>query len=557
VTAVRTERARLRGAAAVDAVRAGTSRLAEVRPLYVVGAFVLVEWLVTLAVALTVRHNGWLYYQGGDQVWFYTESWFLRHAQLVPPTVIGYGWSLLLLPFTLFSGPDLLHALPAILLLNTLVLMPVAVVAMYGIGRRLGGRLFGYWVVLLWIVVPLVGIKYADAGYHQRYTEEALPQGLGLTAYADFPSMVMLAVSAYFFIRALQGRAWEDGMLAGAFAGFGIGIKPSSSVFLVGIALALVAARHRRAAVSFALGLAPAVVALAVWKWRGLGYLPLFHAAPAARLALAAGSAPLGALNLHRYLHLLDWGQFQRNLDSLREHFWSLRVVEWLVVAGLVALARHSRTALLLVGGWFAAFAIVKGSYTYASFDNGSLFRFLIPAIPPFVLLLAALPLLLPGARTRLPSVAPPQEWGTPRLRLTLVAAALGLFAVVPLALAGVTRPTVPDTPPQIVNATGPLPDTVAVHVAVHGRRVTLDWPAEHSAPRVFYQVTRASPGCLTSQALDACLQEVARLRTPRWTDTLTRGRWAYRVTVSANWLDDPGHGDPYLISRPLPVTIR
>ncbi len=51
------------------------------------------------ASALTVRHNGWIYYQGGDQVWYYTTSWLLAHGQ-VPLTAVGYGWSVLLLPFT-------------------------------------------------------------------------------------------------------------------------------------------------------------------------------------------------------------------------------------------------------------------------------------------------------------------------------------------------------------------------------------------------------------------------------------------------------------------------
>ena len=50
----------------------------------------------------------------------------------------------------------------------------------------------------LWIVVPLIGIKYTDLGYHQRYTELTLPQSFGLTAMADFPSMVAVLVAVYF-----------------------------------------------------------------------------------------------------------------------------------------------------------------------------------------------------------------------------------------------------------------------------------------------------------------------------------------------------------------------
>jgi hypothetical protein len=33
------------------------------------------------------------------------------------------------------------------------------------------------------------------------------------------------------------------------------------------------------------------------------------------------------------------------------------------------------------------------------------------------------------------------------------------------------------------------------------------------------------------------------------------RGRWTYRVGLSANWLDDPTAGDAYVLTPP--VTIR
>src|SRR5207248_3230572 len=82
--------------------------------------------------------------------------------------------------------------------LKVLVLMPIAFFCAYGIGERIGGRLFGYWTAALWIVVPLIGIKYADAGYHQRYTELLLPQSYGLSVMSDFPAMVVLAAAAYF-----------------------------------------------------------------------------------------------------------------------------------------------------------------------------------------------------------------------------------------------------------------------------------------------------------------------------------------------------------------------
>ena len=38
--------------------------------------------------------------------------------------------------------------------------------------------------------------------------------------------------------------------------------------------------------------------------------------------------------------------------------------------------------------------------------------------------------------------------------------------------------------------------------------------------------------------------------------DRVPRGHWVYRVVLAANWLDDPGYGDPYLVSRPVAVTV-
>jgi len=147
----------------------------------VLAGLVVAEWLAVLATARVVRHAGWIYYQGGDQLWYYTLGWLLGHGQLTQ-TSVGYGWSVLLAPIARVAGPNLVSALPAIVLLNVLVLTPVAMLALYGIAARIGGRLFGYWAVALWIVVPFIGVWYTDSGYHQRYTELLLPQTFGLTA---------------------------------------------------------------------------------------------------------------------------------------------------------------------------------------------------------------------------------------------------------------------------------------------------------------------------------------------------------------------------------------
>jgi hypothetical protein len=387
-------------------------RLEAVRPAYVVAGFVVLEWAVTLAVAAAVGHDGWVFSRGTGQASQYTTSLHLRHREIVP-THGGYGWPTLLLPFALVGGSHLLHVLPAIVLTNVLVLMPVAMAATYGIAERLAGRLFGYWTLALWLVVPLVGIKYTDTGFKQRYTELSLPVGLGLTAGAGLAAAAMLAVAGYFCLRALQGTSPADGLLAGSFAGFAIGIEPAASLFLGGALAALVLYRQWRSLATVALGLAPCVLALAFWKWRSLGAVHLF------------------AVDQH-------WGQFGGSLDSLREHFWSERVVEWTVVAGLVGLARRKLAALLLIGGWFVAFAVWGGTSSGGVLETGALLRLLVPAIPAFVLLVAAMVFLLPRMPSRLAPPPAPRPWGTPFLRATFVGATVLLFAVVPVVVAAV-----------------------------------------------------------------------------------------------------------------------
>jgi len=51
-----------------------TRRLLAVRPLYVVAGLVALQWVLVAALAVTVRHNGWIYYMGGDQLWHYTGA---------------------------------------------------------------------------------------------------------------------------------------------------------------------------------------------------------------------------------------------------------------------------------------------------------------------------------------------------------------------------------------------------------------------------------------------------------------------------------------------------
>ena len=141
--------------------------------------------------------------------------------------------------------------------------------------------------------------------------------------------------------------------LAGLVSGFAIGLKPSTSVFLAGPAVALAITRRYRGAAVFALAIAPAVVTLTVWKYRGLGTLPIFSGAYGAT-ELAAGVQSgfdhVATVRLYKYVNL-DWHHLSQNLDGIREYFWSNRLVEWIPIAGALGAFRRSPPKATFLGG--------------------------------------------------------------------------------------------------------------------------------------------------------------------------------------------------------------
>ena len=382
----------------------------------------------------------------------------------------------------------------------------------------------------------------------------------------------MLLLSAYFVLRLAMGGTWIDAALGGLLAGFGIGIKPSSSLFLVGVALCLAWARRWRAQAFFAVALAPSLLMLALWKWRGYGYLPVLHRSGTGARRLAAGTDtpgfPLSGIDLHRYVNF-DWHHLGVQLDALREHFWSGRLIQWLAVAGLIGLARASRPAALLFGGWFFAFVVAKGTFPSASIDDSSLLRIMIPSIPGFLVLLASVPLLIPGLPQRLRS-QPVRRWGTTRLHWSLVGVLLVVFVVAPAALTATARRLTPTgTVAYTVVGSMPVPVdatwTLRAHVD-NGGRVYFTWRELHPAGgRVFYRVYRnrepSRPNCTNAAGTGAYTCTIpgvnfnSTLQGAQY-DRPGPGRWTYRVGLAANWLNNPSLGDVYLLSAPLTVRI-
>ena len=115
--------------AEVAAEPSGIGRLSG-EATFLVGA-VVAQWIAVGLLATAAAHNGWLYYQGGDQTFFYTIAWIVSHGHL-PVTGIGYAWSLVEAPVAAVAGPSFLDALPGIIAIQVVLLLPLGLVAFYG-----------------------------------------------------------------------------------------------------------------------------------------------------------------------------------------------------------------------------------------------------------------------------------------------------------------------------------------------------------------------------------------------------------------------------------------
>ena len=260
-------------------------------------SIVAVQIALTVVLFFSVDHNGWLTYQGGDQLWLVTTGWLIGQGVL-PYALVGYGWPVLLAPLTWFTGASSLDLLPVTTVLQVAVLGPIATLAVYDIGARIAGRVAGLWCATVWVLLPYLAIPLFEDRYQERWTDQVLVQMLGLTQMADYPSTVLVLVAAALVLRSLDAGAIREAALAGAIAGFAIGMKPSNALFLVGAAAAYLLALRWRSAALFAVSLVPAVLLLAIWKARGTGSIPALEHGCRARGGLVVAPPAAGRLVL-------------------------------------------------------------------------------------------------------------------------------------------------------------------------------------------------------------------------------------------------------------------
>jgi hypothetical protein len=538
------------------------------RPRAVLATLAGLQIGATVVLALSVTHNGWVWFQGGDQIWLTTQGWLLGHLEL-PPTEIGYLWSLLLAPLMWFTGPTYVQALPPLVVLQVLVLGPLAVLCVYGIACRIGGRPLGYWTAFLWVVAPFAAIPLFVERYHERWTEHFVPQALGLTAMSDFPSTVLVLGSALFLVRSLDPGRLTDAALAGLLLGAAGGMKPPNLLLGAGAFLAYLVARRWREGVVFGAAVSPSLLLIVVWKERGLGQLPVLsleEVTLAAGAVGTAGAAAAGvlALDLDRYIEL-DVDHWRQQMNYLREFFWSARLAQWAPFAGLLAVLRVRRGAIAaLLAGWLGAFIVVKGFSVRADIQANTFWRLLMPAWPAYLILLASIPLLVPTLARRLGErIRPPVT--TPVGRRALAVAAVLTVAVPAVAIAASSPSTGPERAVMQDDAGNfvltAVDDGVELGATRAGDAVRLEWtdggPWRAS---VFYRVYRSEDEgteCGPNEGSTAfyCFVRavpIATTRSTQYFDPSPPPGATYRIGVATNWADDPEQGDVFAFSRPV-----
>lgn len=409
------------GALATAASRLG-ARAAAVRPAVVLAPLVAAHVAVVAALGLTAGRDGWLFATAPQDLGQWKAAWALAHLD-VGASAGSYGLAVLLWPFALASGGALASVLPVLVPLQVLLGGSALVLLTFGIAARIGGRLVGYAAALGWVLAPLAalgffypgqrvfqGIRYDD--YRGLFHDTALPAALGLNVSAAYPTMVALAAAAWLVVRALDGGDGNDVLLAGLVTGVAIGTEPAALLFVPAPLLALALARRPRHALAFAVALLPALATLALWRWSGPGDV-------------------LGGVDFSRET-------FRIVRIHLRGAGWSLLLVEWIAVAGAFALVRKAPAKGALVVAWLAAFFVLRAGSRQAYVLDASIYRLLEPGYPAFVLLAAALALLVPpfGRGERRP--APPER--PPRPTRGLLAAA-ALLAAYPLLLVAAAAP--------------------------------------------------------------------------------------------------------------------
>ena len=531
-------------------IRRASHYLATAKPLPLLAGACAAQLLLGVVVALASTHNHFVWYSGGDATEYWTSSWLIGHGAL-PQTLVGYGVPALWAWVPPITGTTMLSGLPVITIAQLLVFVPLCVVLVWAVGDLLFGRLFAWWATVLWLAAPFLMLRGFRSDYATEFRDLFLaPHWYGLTAMADLPSLVAVLAATWATLRLAESRAPLDAVLSGALTGLAIGIKPANGFFIPAVALLVAAARSPRAAAAWCGGIALPLLTLVVWKAKGKGSVPILADA---HTRVAAGDHPVVAVT-NTYVHL-DWSHFTKELSDLTEVFWSVRLLEFLVIAGFLGALRRSPVKAAFLGLWFVGFCIVKGSSNLASIPALNYWRYVEPGLPALLFLAASVVFLFPrGDRAYAAAHVPRPLPGGVRA----IAAGLAVLVVVPLVLVAAV-PAASSVRYVRDNALGndaPISASLGIEQAdASGGAVHLAWrePAT-SSTRAYYVVYRAATPntCEVPSAgakeCDLAMKAVGLTRGTSWVDHPPSGTHWYRIGLLANFRDEVDGSDLMLV---------
>jgi hypothetical protein len=211
--------------------------------------------------------------------------------------------------------------------------------------------------------------------------------------------------------------------------------------------------------------------------------------------------------------------------------------------------------------GWMLGFVFVKGSSDVASIEANSFWRLVMPGLPAYGILVAAVPLLVPTLPRRLGTRIDPQPARRIGKRLTI--GVVAVVSLLPFLVVLAESPSRGDGHALLRNGLLTPVDGGAVKaIGTHdGPTVHLTWSDGTSHARTFYYVFRtAGAGGDTvcrKEGVDRCDLETTTLtviRARAYVDPHPVDGATYRIGVAANWKDDIAGGDVFVLSPPVRV---
>ena len=215
---------------------------------------------------------------------------------------------------------------------------------------------------------------------------------------------------------------------------------------------------------------------------------------------------------------------------------------------------------------------MVKGSASVATIESGSYWRLVMPALPAFALLAAAVPLLVPTFLGRMGDRLAPLP--ARRIGTRAAVAAVVVFSLIPIAVLLVASPSRAqsvDDPPIRVVARSLIVDTINVPVDEDVVRLVVRRTDEREPADVdrLRRAARTPSTASTAPAtragsrdmvcelrgVDRCelrSETLGTTREHRFLDPNPPTDAVYRVGVAANWLDETDRGDVFALSPPV-----